>query len=580
MPLSSRTFSQLIDFTRTSAATFVNSSGNIASTPQSRNLLTFTNEFANAAWTKTASTVTANSTAAPDGTMTADTLVETAATSGHVVNSSATVTTSAHVFSVYLKKGSGSTAPNWLQLYTGGVSAQYANFNLGTGAVGSVAAGSTATITSVGNGWYRCTLTFTPSSGGSASVAIAFTNNTDTTTRGLSYAGATTSDVFAWGAQLEAASAATDYTRNFGGLFPPRFDYDPVTRAPRGLLIEEQRTNLLLYSEQFDNGTWSKLRATVTADSTTSPDGTADADTLLDTAVAGTHVAIQTITKAASAITYAATVYAKQSTLSKGELRVSDQAGNGVRAAFDLAAGTVGSATGFGTGFTAVSSAITSAGNGWYRITLIATSNSATTLGHEVYLADGSGSTSYTGTGAGIFIWGAQLEAGAFATSYIPTVASQVTRTADTAAINAPNFASWYNQSAGSFVVEFQTVPISITLSRGMLDFDTNLNKRIVYIASGGTQAGTFDGSGVITASGSVISGTAKVAMAYSASDRAVTTNGGTVATGAAPAAGFTASTSLNIGGTSGSGSVNGYIRSVRYYPTRLTNAQLQALTA
>jgi hypothetical protein len=178
-----------------------------------RNLSTFTEQFDNAAWSKSATTVTANSTAAPDGTSTADTLVESTANLGHVASSAASLTVAPHVLSVYLKKGTGATAPNWVQLYTGGTSTQYANFNLGTGAVGSVAAGSTATITNVGNGWYRCVLTFTPASAGSASVAIAFTNNTDTTTRGPAYVGAITSDMFLWGAQLEQASTATDYQR-------------------------------------------------------------------------------------------------------------------------------------------------------------------------------------------------------------------------------------------------------------------------------------------------------------------------------------------------------------------------------
>ena len=178
-----------------------------------RNLLTYTEQFDNAAWSKQATTVAANSTTAPDGTVTADTLVESTANLGHVASRAVTAITALYVFSVYLKKGSGSTAPNWLQLYTGGVSAQYASFNLGAGAVGSVAAGSTATITSVGNGWYRCTLSFTPSLDGSVSVAIAFTNNTDTTTRGLSYAGTATSDVFIWGAQLETGSTATAYQK-------------------------------------------------------------------------------------------------------------------------------------------------------------------------------------------------------------------------------------------------------------------------------------------------------------------------------------------------------------------------------
>jgi hypothetical protein len=227
--------------------------------------------------------------------------------------------------------------------------------------------------------------------------------------------------------------------------------------VPKGLLIEEQRTNLLLQSENF-SASWSLLRLTNTADALVSPDGRVNADLLLDTAVAGTHVAIQTITKAASSIVYTASVYLKAGVRTLGELRVSDQAGNGVRNTFNLTAGTVGTPSAFGTGFTAGTSTITSVGNGWYRVDLVATSNSATTLGHEIYIADAGGTTSYTGNGSGFYAWGAQLEAGAFATSYIPTVASQVTRAADSASMIGNNFARWYNQSAGSLFAEYSFI--------------------------------------------------------------------------------------------------------------------------
>lgn len=526
------TFSQLIDFTRTSAATFVNSSGNIASTPQSRNLLTFTQEFANAAWTKTNATISANSVAAPDGTMTADTL--TASAGNGTVLQTFTASAVPYTFSI------------WLRRLTG------------TGNVQLTVDGTTFATVAVTSEWTRFSTTLTPSAG-SRTAGVRIVTSGDA--------------VYGWGAQLEAASAATDYTRNFGGLFPPRFDYDPVTRAPRGLLIEEQRTNLLLRSEEFDNASWVKQRSSVTANATTSPDGTVDADKLVeDTTASDTHFVLQTAT-VSSSTTYTYSVYLKASERTRASLQ--DGGGSAAQGYFDLSNGTVISASG-------ATATIANAGNGWYRCTITFTTGGAQTNANcRIFLVDTGTNTSYTGNGtSGIFLWGAQLEAGAFATSYIPTVASQVTRTADTAAINAPNFASWYNQSAGSFVIEFRTVQSATALARNIVGFDSSNSKLVVYIASSGTQAGTWDGSAAVTASGSVVSGTPKVAMAYSTSARAITTNGGTVATGAAPAAGFTASTSLNIGGTTGSGLVNGYIRSLRYYPVRLTNAQLQALTA
>lgn len=186
----------------------------------------------------------------------------------------------------------------------------------------------------------------------------------------------------------------------------PTYGINPITGT----------RNLLTYTEQF--AIWDKLRATVTDNSTTAPDGTSSADTLLNTAVAGTHVTIRTITKAASSLTYTATVYLKKSTLDQGELRMSDQSGNGVRCTFNLTTLAVGTPVAFGTGFVTGSSQITDAGNGWYRVTLTGTTNAAVTLGIEIYIADASGNVSYTGTGAGFFIWGAQLELGSTATAY------------------------------------------------------------------------------------------------------------------------------------------------------------------
>ena len=179
------------------------------------------------------------------------------------------------------------------------------------------------------------------------------------------------------------------------------------TSASREAL--DARVNLLTYSEQFDNAAWTKLRATVTANSTVGPDGQNTADSLLDTAVSGTHVAIQTITKAASSVAYIASVYAKKDVRDQGELRVSDQSGNGVRCAFNLTTGAIGTFVAFGTGFTATSSQIEALGSGWYRIVFSVTTNAATTVGHEVYVADATGNTSYTGTGAGFFVVGADL---------------------------------------------------------------------------------------------------------------------------------------------------------------------------
>lgn len=570
MPLSSRTFSQLIDFTRTSAATFVNSSGNIASTPQSRNLLTFTNEFANAAWTKTRSSITANSTAAPDGTNTADTLTAQAATGNHAVETAVSFTSGLpYAISVYAKAGTSS----FLQIMgfstPFGVNA-FANFNLASGAVGTVGSSATASIQSVGNGWYRCVMVATATGTG---TGFAYNMvQSATSARNESWTAAGTETLFIWGAQLEQASSATDYTRNFGGLFPPRFDYDPVTRAPRGLLIEEQRTNLLLRSEEFDNAAWSKINGSVTANATTSPDGTVDADLFIPNTTAAVQHRIDQ-TPVSSAVAQVFSVFVKASGYTWISLRVGS-----VGRAFDIVNGTVGT-NGTMTG------TITSFGNGWYRCAIAVPSPLANDI-CRINVENGDAIASvFAGDGtSGIFLYGAQLEAGAFATSYIPTVASQVTRTADVAAINAPNFASWYNQSEGTILVEAVTFKPTTVAATGLaVDVsDGGVNNRHYIGANGATAEGRTVVGGVTQVSifqTYTANATEKLAYAYKVNDFAFFRNGsqvGTDTSGTIPTV-----DRMFIGNAAGSAAFwNGWLRSIRYYPTRLTQAQGQALTA
>ena len=280
--------------------------------------------------------------------------------------------------------------------------------------------------------------------------------------------------------QLNLGSSALTYVpTTTAAVYSLPIDHNPTTFEPLGVLIEEQRTNLILRSEDFSTG-WSLLRLTASANAIAAPDGTTTADQLLDTAVAGTHVAIQTISKAASSIVYDASVYLKASVRDKGELRVSDQSGNGVRIAFNLTTGTITTtATAFGTGFTAGSSSITNVGNGWYRIELSATSNTAVLLGHEIYVADASGNTSYTGNGSGFYTWAAQLEAGAFPTSYIPTVASQVTRAADQVSILTSAFG--YSATEGTMVAAARAILANSLGAAASVNDGTGNEEIVIY---------------------------------------------------------------------------------------------------
>jgi hypothetical protein len=175
-----------------------------------------------------------------------------------------------------------------------------------------------------------------------------------------------------------------------------------VTLAPKGLLIEEQRTNLVLYSQEFDNAAWGKTGSTVTANSTVSPDGTINADKLVEAATTGTHSAAQTVT-VTNATVYTASAYVKAAERTFVGLYASTP---GQGTIFNLTTGAVHGAL----VSAPTSSTIAPVGNGWYRISITYTSTSTGTA-PSLYVCDATGAFSYTGNGtSGIYAWGAQLE--------------------------------------------------------------------------------------------------------------------------------------------------------------------------
>ena len=355
----------------------------------------------------------------------------------------------------------------------------------------------------------------------------------------------------------------------------PRFDFDPVTLAPLGLLIEEQRVNLLLYSEQFDNAGWSKTNGTITANATTAPDGTVTGDKHVPDLAAtlgtgATQTRVQQSPSATSGTSYTFTLYAKAGEFDRIEFAL--LATPTVSALFSLTSGTVVSGTG---------ASITPDGNGWYRCALTVTAGATGALAIR-WTAQSS--TVLVGDGtSGIFVWGAQFEAGAFPTSYIPTVAATVTRAADSAAITGANFPPWYNYNEGSIVVSGDSVrPIGLSPATRIFQFDdgtTADNIRTgglstLQVVDGGVTQVTIAATPSIPFDGTVF----KFASAFRLNDFATVTTGAVVTdtSGTMPTV-----TQLSLGGSSlAGGLLNGHLRNITYYPTRLTDAQLQALAA
>ena len=571
-----------ITFARASTATYYNG---VTTAKAEENLLLQSQTFDDAAWTKTACNVTANTDTAPDGTTTAELLTASVnGTSG--ISQSIVASTNTHTCSVFAKAGTCS----WIRLMILGTSNNNAWFDLTNGVVGTVEGTNTAAITSVGNGWYRCSVT-SSGTGTAAFVRLASGNGITTAVNGTT--------LLLWGAQLEQRSTVTAYTptttQPITNYVPvllsaannvARFDHNPVTGESLGLLIEEQRTNLLLRSEEFNDASWGKVGSSITENTIVAPAGTLTGDYVVETATTGSHRVSQTFS-AVSGTAYTQSVFAKAGARSFIQLFLdSVQFGVNAFANFNLSTGTIGTV---GSSATAT---ITPVGNGWYRctITVTASSTSSSVAYYQIITSATSARVeTYTGDGfSGIYIWGAQLEAGAFPTSYIPTVASQVTRSADAASMTGANFSSWYSaDNVGSMYVEANEAG-GVTSGPWWLNNGTSL-RGIAYrrVTTGITLEVTYrqpDGTLRATSvSNAIPYGQAnKVATSFDSASTSVSVNGAAAVSSSSSNL-YPAVDQLRIGFAQISGNAPyvwcGAIKKLAFYPKALTAAELAGLT-
>jgi hypothetical protein len=364
-----------------------------------------------------------------------------------------------------------------------------------------------------------------------------------------------------------------------------------------GLLIEEQRVNLVLQSEGFNTASWTANNVTVTANTQAAPDGTTTAETLDDDVANTVHDVNQAVVTT-SGLTYTLSAFLKNGTRQFAILACSGSATSYASAKFDLSAGTLGSTSASGASWSVVTSSITSVGNSWYRCTITfvvgTTTGSAARIGMATdgttFTASQRGLEVYTGTDATIFAWGAQLEAGAFPTSYIPTVASQVTRTADVATMTGTNFSSWYNATEGTLYAEWNSVG-SLSDSRIPYAFSdgtfNNVNYLTAATASASNQSVNSIRSSNTLQAQMAIAGAyinyayRKSAAAYKVNDFAVCGDGGAVAvdtSGSVPVG--VDRLALGTSWVATTNFLNGTIKQIAYYPRRLANAELQAITS
>ncbi len=401
--------------TRATTATRVNAAGLVELVPY--NLLQYSEQFDNAAWSKTGATITANSITSPSGVQNADTITQSGATI-NIFQSINISNTGNYTYSVYLKKGNfDSSSPFRFGVFRG-TDLGYITFNFATNTT-SVISGTfvSHSATSVGNGWYLIQYT----------INIPTTGNANFYNGGVGGNIGTGNFFYSWGAQLVEGTSALAYQMTETRLNIPRLDYS-LGSCPN-ILLEPQRTNLALRSEEFDNAVWTG-NAIKTANQATSPSGLLNADRLQGTGTLLTQEALQSNISVVLGTTYTHSVYAKKNTNNFIQMGGGTNSFGALYFAnFDLNNGVVGT----------VGSAVTSAriqdvGNGWYRCSItgpaILTTNSNPYI---IWLI--TSATSIRGEAntlsTSVFLWGAQLEAGAYATSYIPTTSASVTRNAD-----------------------------------------------------------------------------------------------------------------------------------------------------
>lgn len=379
------------------------------------------------------------------------------------------------------------------------------------------------------------------------------------------------------------ATTAT-YTNSSGSIASaaidaPRIDYGPVTLACKGLLIEEARTNLLTYSEQFDNAAWTADGSTVTANATTSPDGTATADNINST---GANWRVTRNLTTASSTSYTFSCFIKKNSSTLVRLEVDSTGGADPTTFFGVQFNLdTGASTSVASG-TPTNIAMVAYPNGWYRCSFTYLTSS-THNASFVYLYGGGA----YGSAGQTYYWGAQLEAGSFATSYIPTAASQVTRAADVAVMTGSNFSSWYNQSEGTFVVELEYAGQSAAAQVGFGTSDGTFNNSVYDSRGAGTAncalAMISGGASQVTTASFVCTSAVpfKHALAYKVNDYAESYNGAAVQTDSSVT--LSTQSQLVLGSASwsaGAANMCGHIKRITYWNSRLPNATLVALSA
>lgn len=343
----------------------------------------------------------------------------------------------------------------------------------------------------------------------------------------------------------------------------PRLDYFGGG-CPK-LLLEPQRTNELTYSDAFDNAAWTKSGATISSNAVASPDGTTNADKLVESSNNENHFIYKAIGGSSKTFSFFAKAAERN--------WVGVLCDNGITY-FNISTGVVGTIA------SGVTAKIENYGNGWFRCSITSPHG---TYAASVYLSTGNGVDTYLGNGtSGVYIWGMQLEAGSYATSYIPTTSAAVTRNADSSIktsigsiLASSEYTLFFNgiHNRTSLYNSFCTIYNNSNLDNSIRFYRLNTNNEIrASINNTATSFNLDFGSGIT-------SETAKVALRAKGGNYALYVNGiGVFNTNAGVPPTNIDSISLDYFNNSQAFGLK--MNSVAIWKTGLSNADLAALTS
>ena len=360
----------------------------------------------------------------------------------------------------------------------------------------------------------------------------------------------------------------------------PRLNYpliDGVVQGCPSLLLEPQRINLVQYSEDFSNTYWAKNNSSITSNAAISPDGTLNADKLVENTSASEKL-MQRVLSVTTSTIYTASVFVKYA--GREWIRFTDaQSSNRIH--FNTLTGAFGSITGVVINYKSIALS-----DGWYKLSITTTSVAAA-YAMRITLAEADNDVSYTGDGtSGAYIYGAQIELGSYPTSYIPNsgTALGVTRSAETCN-NAGNV-NTFNDSEGVLMLEISALADDSTNRQISLSDGTDTNRLVLKYDNQSNIIQAFNRVGgsetaFLSASVTDITSFSKCLLKYKLNDYALWINGFEVDTDTSSTT-FPSSTlnDLKFSDSGGGSNFYGNTKQIQYFDSALTDSELETLTS